>query len=905
MRGHHLSSSSLLSINMSEPIGETTTKTMEESEERNSERHHSKSSSHKKKKKKSSDREHSSSSRRRRSSSSNNGERRSSGDRDSSKKKKRRKSESGERKHRSSRHRESSSSRRRSGREDDPGAAVAKPPPSEQPAVTASPGNQPSAKPGAVSASGGSQQTGKQRRSYGAAAQKPGAVSMSGDGSPQKSGKERPRSTAMPRGDTAQSGKTRRSAPAQRPGAVSMSGDGTTQQQSGKERRAAAQRPGAVSMSGGSQTGKQSRRRSGTTNSEHQQQQQQPGAVAVASPVKRGKGQKSADAGPSMASSADAYALSSRRVGAVADPTPGIRTKDPDVSRTRSGLSSTGDSSRVGATAVASAAPRGKRSRQSRRAPSSDAGSSENTSGHSSNDNDNDRFSSGNPSLGTHVGAYSVAAGASSRGKGDKGKGDGPSVASGAESYDDASRLGAHSVSSAPRRKRGDGSVVSRDGSSTGGVGAQAVASSGSVRKNGAGPTLSEGGDDYSRQNSLSNHSESGKEKGRVSHFPTSDLYASLSSLPGLGTNTENKGRISQFPGEDFYEQDIDDEPLSSHRRSSAGGLPDESEKSRPEYTANGESYGGSRNDQSRRSTRSHHSDQQSRGSSEHPSRRGPTGAFFISGDGENFESRDAVGPLNDGENTSNIDLLASQDTNTSNIDLLDAEAQLTAEVTPVANPPAEGAPNYAMDTSLDNTKPKPWYCSRIFLILVALLVVIGGTVGAVLPLVVFKDGDGGGGLAPPTSSPTSPIDLEREDTIRAIVLELTDVATLDDPSSPQNAAYEWIVKTDMLSPVTIGAVTTEETEKVASRYSLAVFYYATNGDDWISATGWLDGNVDECNWEILSCSNQRVSAISSGAAVAGNNMKGGIPSEIRALTTLSKFLPCQHDCARRKDILI
>ena len=71
-----------------------------------------------------------------------------------------------------------------------------------------------------------------------------------------------------------------------------------------------------------------------------------------------------------------------------------------------------------------------------------------------------------------------------------------------------------------------------------------------------------------------------------------------------------------------------------------------------------------------------------------------------------------------------------------------------------------------------------------------------------------------------------------------------------------QEKTYNIIIRrANVLSPVTIGAVTTEETEAVESRYSLAVFYHATNGSEWISAARWLDGNADECNWEILFCS--------------------------------------------------
>ena len=52
-----------------------------------------------------------------------------------------------------------------------------------------------------------------------------------------------------------------------------------------------------------------------------------------------------------------------------------------------------------------------------------------------------------------------------------------------------------------------------------------------------------------------------------------------------------------------------------------------------------------------------------------------------------------------------------------------------------------------------------------------------------------------------PTPSPTIPIVPARQAAIFTILSNVTDAETLDNASSPQNAAYSWIVASDSLSP--------------------------------------------------------------------------------------------------------
>ena len=110
---------------------------------------------------------------------------------------------------------------------------------------------------------------------------------------------------------------------------------------------------------------------------------------------------------------------------------------------------------------------------------------------------------------------------------------------------------------------------------------------------------------------------------------------------------------------------------------------------------------------------------------------------------------------------------------------------------------------------------------------------------------------------------------------IRDFLEMVSDDGSLDVEGSPQNLALNWIIEEDAarLCPLD---------ENLIQRYSLAVFYYSTEGDDWFqcSAPGNLDDPADieaaneecmitatgssssdawltpssECSWGGLSC---------------------------------------------------
>jgi hypothetical protein len=73
--------------------------------------------------------------------------------------------------------------------------------------------------------------------------------------------------------------------------------------------------------------------------------------------------------------------------------------------------------------------------------------------------------------------------------------------------------------------------------------------------------------------------------------------------------------------------------------------------------------------------------------------------------------------------------------------------------------------------------------------------------------------------------------------------------AALEDTSSPQYQAAEWLFANPGLSGYT-------ETE-INQRYALATTYLTTDGDNWRLNTGWMDPERSECQWLGIGCKTQ------------------------------------------------
>ncbi|KAI2495602.1 hypothetical protein MHU86_18919 [Fragilaria crotonensis] len=566
------------------------------------------------------------------------------------------------------------------------------------------------------------------------------------------------------------------------------------------------------------------------------------GAVNVKAPAPRGKG------GPSFSSGAETYDSSApSNVGAVS-----VSHAAPKGKGTASGAFD--HSNRVGAVSVLAAAPKGKRPRYgSSSAPPAPTEKSTSTS-----------LEAGGVLVSTAAvrqsGRLSISSESGSNDTDD-------SLSTGAlwssiqptSTRDVSNQAGAMAVKGAPSTsktsKEGrisimEGRETYDDGVEELKIGARATKRAGKLKREYSESEVNEHG--ASRRSSVdtANHSEATSQKSRVSHFPTSDLYASLSSFQE--PTGDNKGRVSQFPGEENYEEDVEDHAMRRVSRSSDGsGRVRKSGNDGPSYSESGDSYDRD-NSRSASGDSYHHEIDTELGSQRSDLvRRRSTGAFFISG--QTIREREP-GAITTSEQ-------------------LNAGTFIEAEVTPVDR--------LTDGISSDDLKSIPWYRSRTFCLITLFLVITGGVLGITLPLVVFRDDS----ASAPTPSPTIPINPERLAEIRTILSNVTDAETLDDPSSPQNAAFAWIVGSDSRSPVTPGAVSTEESQKVSTRYALATFYYATSGDRWISHLWWLDGDRHECDWEYISCIDYEVTEIDSGDD--GKNMVGRIPSEMKVLTSL------------------
>jgi hypothetical protein len=84
-----------------------------------------------------------------------------------------------------------------------------------------------------------------------------------------------------------------------------------------------------------------------------------------------------------------------------------------------------------------------------------------------------------------------------------------------------------------------------------------------------------------------------------------------------------------------------------------------------------------------------------------------------------------------------------------------------------------------------------------------------------------------------PTASPTQLCNASpslRELLIRVVLNGVSSTEAIDSPGSPQNLAYSWIVNHDPehLCP---------DSPTLVQRYSLAVFYYSTAGENWLQCS--------------------------------------------------------------------
>jgi hypothetical protein len=107
--------------------------------------------------------------------------------------------------------------------------------------------------------------------------------------------------------------------------------------------------------------------------------------------------------------------------------------------------------------------------------------------------------------------------------------------------------------------------------------------------------------------------------------------------------------------------------------------------------------------------------------------------------------------------------------------------------------------------------------------------------------------------------------------------------AILEDPSSPQYHANLWLRQDPAFDSY-------PEWRKI-QRFSLAVKYYATNGDQWFRNDHWLSYDVSECHWyfthpTLPTCDDD---GYVRNVYLNNNNQYGEVPREVQMIPTLQR----------------
>jgi hypothetical protein len=107
-----------------------------------------------------------------------------------------------------------------------------------------------------------------------------------------------------------------------------------------------------------------------------------------------------------------------------------------------------------------------------------------------------------------------------------------------------------------------------------------------------------------------------------------------------------------------------------------------------------------------------------------------------------------------------------------------------------------------------------------------------------------------------PTSKPTTEPGVEpaclmgrtRDEFFFDLLVPITSGRLLNDPSTPQGQAYDFLVNQDTFLEDPCQSTTIDQ------RFGLVTLFYSTGGDDWSDNSGWL-GEDQECFWTGVTCS--------------------------------------------------
>lgn len=127
-----------------------------------------------------------------------------------------------------------------------------------------------------------------------------------------------------------------------------------------------------------------------------------------------------------------------------------------------------------------------------------------------------------------------------------------------------------------------------------------------------------------------------------------------------------------------------------------------------------------------------------------------------------------------------------------------------------------------------------------------------------------------------------------REAEIREVLETISTKESLDDDSTPQGMALNWILDDDSMQ---LNATDSN----LLQRYSITTMFYAVGGIEWETDMNWINTSLHECKWNgrkeyrdqgILNCTDNNVTDIFFSQIGIG----GELPSEISVLQNLTKF---------------
>ncbi|KAG7367594.1 two component regulator [Nitzschia inconspicua] len=132
----------------------------------------------------------------------------------------------------------------------------------------------------------------------------------------------------------------------------------------------------------------------------------------------------------------------------------------------------------------------------------------------------------------------------------------------------------------------------------------------------------------------------------------------------------------------------------------------------------------------------------------------------------------------------------------------------------------------------------------------------------------------------PPSTDQPTPLAFPPGDLTDSILETLREkmpqsLEVLEDPSSPQFRALQWLVSSPPTGEVLF------QPARIIQRWVLAVLFYGTHGDEWLNSSGWLT-DANECSWfttappDICDSSN-----LMTDIDLQGNGLRGVLPEEL------------------------